>query len=75
MNRLDTISGVEASLLYGDGDFSVMRPGSYVLCAVTGARIALDELRYWSVEYQEAYASPEISLKRYLERNPRAPKT
>jgi hypothetical protein len=27
----------------------------------------LPELRYWSVELQEAYATAEISLKRYLE--------
>ncbi|HKG81625.1 MAG TPA: DUF2093 domain-containing protein, partial [Beijerinckiaceae bacterium] len=33
-------------------------------CAVTGEAIPLDQLRYWSVERQEAYASPEAVLKR-----------
>ena len=66
MNRIDRkpTAANEAQVQYLDGDFRVIRPGLYVLCAVTGAAIALDELRYWSVERQEAYASPEASLRR-----------
>lgn len=67
MNRMEKMGGGEAELVYGDGEFHVVRPGAYVICAVTGARISLDELRYWNVDRQEAYASAEISLKRYLE--------
>ncbi|MBX3490474.1 MAG: DUF2093 domain-containing protein [Parvibaculum sp.] len=67
MNRMEKMGGGEAELVYGDGEFHVVRPGSHVICAVTGARISLDELRYWNVDRQEAYASAEISLKRYLE--------
>ena len=52
----DVITGREATLLYGDGDFQVQRQGDYVTCAVTGRRVALDALRYWSVTRQEAYA-------------------
>ena len=37
-------------------------------CAVTGEPIPLDELRYWSVDHQEAYASPIASMKRECER-------
>ena len=33
------------------------------VCAVTGARIPLHELRYWSVERQEPYVDAEASLK------------
>jgi len=33
--------------------------GNLVRCAVTDARIPLDELKYWSVDLQEAYAVPE----------------
>jgi hypothetical protein len=33
------------------------------VCAVTGARIALSDLRYWSVERQEAYVDAAASLK------------
>ena len=74
MNRFDNPFGKdgEAELVYGDGEFQVVRQGAYVLCAVTGVRIPLDELRYWSVEYQEPYATPDASLQRYLDRRSRA---
>lgn len=55
-----------AKLLYGPSDFRVLKPGSHVLCAVSGERIPLDELRYWNARLQEAYASPEIATKRLL---------
>jgi len=45
----------------------VIEPGSYVLCAVTGEPIPLDELRYWSFERQEAYCDCEASYQRELE--------
>ena len=53
-----------ATLAYGDGEFRVLSPGSFVLCAVTGARIPLDELRYWSVARQEAYANAQVASER-----------
>lgn len=56
--------GLEARLEYLDGDYRVLRHGSFVRCAVTGAAIPLDQLRYWSVALQEAYAMPEAVLKR-----------
>jgi hypothetical protein len=52
---------------YLDGEFQVLTPGEFVRCAVTGQKIDLADLRYWSVELQEAYASSEISFRRYLE--------
>lgn len=58
---------IEARLRYGDGEFTVMKPGDFVCCAVTGTRIPLDELKYWSVDRQEPYASAEISFRRALE--------
>jgi hypothetical protein len=57
----------EAEVRYMDGDFRVLKPGSFVRCAVTGEKIPLDELRYWSAERQEAYASPEIAVQRLLD--------
>jgi len=56
----------EAKLQYLDGDFRVISPGSYVRCAVTDARIPLDELKYWSVDLQEAYALPTAVLQRHF---------
>ncbi|WP_182086726.1 DUF2093 domain-containing protein [Aureimonas sp. ME7] len=70
MNRMD--GGGEAKLHYGDGDFEVVRPGSFVRCAVTGEAIPLDLLKYWSVARQEAYADPAASLQRELEAGARA---
>jgi hypothetical protein len=55
--------GRQARLHYLPGTFRVLSPGDHVTCAVTGQRIALEELRYWSVERQEAYASAEASLE------------
>lgn len=60
----------EAKLEYKGGDYVINIPGTYVLCAVSGEKIPLDDLRYWNVERQEAYASCEISYKRELECNP-----
>jgi hypothetical protein len=54
----------EADVKYLDGDFRVIRPGSFVRCAVTGVPIPLEELRYWSVDLQEPYASPEAVVQR-----------
>ena len=53
-----------ATLIYGPNGFRVVRPGKFVTCAVTGEEIPLEALRYWSVEHQEAYASPEIATRR-----------
>jgi hypothetical protein len=55
----------EADVKYLDGDFRVVRQGAFVRCAVTGVAIPLEELRYWSVDLQEAYATPQAVLERY----------
>ena len=71
MNRMDKMLGFkgEARLKYLDSEFQVMAPGDFVRCAVTGKPIPLSELRYWSVERQEPYASAEVSMQRYRELN------
>lgn len=55
-----------ATLIYGPNGFRVVRPGRFVVCAVTGEAVPLDELRYWSVERQEAYSSPVVATRRML---------
>src|SRR3546814_19322384 len=52
-----------AKLHYMAYSFRMLSPGDHVLCAVTGEKIRLDDLRYWSVEKQEPYASAEISVQ------------
>ena len=68
LNRFDRSSPMagEAEVKYLDGDFRVLRPGAFVRCAVTGTPIPLEELKYWSVDLQEAYVSPEVVLQRHL---------
>ena len=53
----------EAKIHYMDGTFRLLASGDHVRCAVTGAIIPLEELRYWSVERQEAYADATASLE------------
>ena len=55
--------GRPARLHYLPGTFRVLAQGDHVVCAVTRQPIPLAELRYWSVERQEPYASVEASLK------------
>ncbi|MET0179866.1 MAG: DUF2093 domain-containing protein [Novosphingobium sp.] len=56
----------EARLLYQPNGFRVLAAGDHVTCAVSGAPIPLDMLRYWSVERQEPYASAELATRRAL---------
>lgn len=70
MNRFEGPGSREAKIRYLDGDFQVMSPGSFVRCAVTGERIPIDELKYWSVARQEPYVSATASLDREIELDP-----
>lgn len=58
-----------ATLIYGPNGFRVVKDGKFVFCAVTEARISLDELRYWSVDHQEPYASAELATQASLARS------
>lgn len=53
-----------AVLEYGPGQFRVVSQGNYVVCAVSGQQIAIERLKYWSVELQEAYGSLEAVHQR-----------
>jgi hypothetical protein len=68
LNRFDRTPPMagEAEIKYLDGDFRVLRPGAFVRCAVTGTPIPLEELKYWSVDLQEPYVSPEAVLQRHF---------
>ena len=53
-----------AKLRYGPNNFEIIEEGNYVICAVSGKKIALERLSYWNVELQEAYYSAkEAHLK------------
>lgn len=52
----------EAIVDYRDAEFAVVKPGRFVRCAVTGAKIPLESLKYWNVDKQEAYANAEAAM-------------
>lgn len=64
LGRYERGASGEAVVEYGDGTMRIVKPGSFVRCAVTGEAIPLDDLRYWSVARQEAYASPDAIMTR-----------
>ena len=66
LGRLYGLKG-EARLRYLDGSYDVLTPGDFVRCSVSGDVIAVADLKYWSVERQEAYRDAATSLKRHLQ--------
>ncbi len=70
MNRIERSFGLgqEAKIRYMDGEFQVLKNGSFVRCSVTGDPIRVEDLRYWSVAHQEPYVDAAAALKRHLER-------
>ncbi len=68
LNKFGPSGHGEAQVQYLDGDFRVISPGTYVRCAITDVRIPLDELKYWSVDLQEAYSLPSAVLQRHFPR-------
>ena len=67
MAMLMSQSGREARLRYLANSFRGLVPGDHVVCAISGERIPLDRLRYWSVAKQQAYASAELSTQAELQ--------
>lgn len=51
-----------ARLHYMANGFRVLAPGDHVVCAATGARIALEDLRYWDVAGQRAFAGAALAM-------------
>lgn len=64
-----SMSGIEARLHFAPHDFTILRPGAYVRCAVTGRHIPIARLKYWNHELQEAYADAEAALVRWRQLN------
>ena len=52
-----------ARLHYMANGFRVLATGDHVVCAVSGERVALEDLRYWSVARQEPYATPQLAMQ------------
>jgi len=55
----------KAKLLYKHNSFDVIEEGTFVVCAISGKEIPIENLNYWNVELQEAYFSPFEVNERY----------
>ena len=54
-----------AKLKYLPNNFEILDNGDYVICAISGKKISLEDLTYWNVDKQEAYYSyVEASIER-----------
>ena len=55
----------KAKLIFKHDYFEIVEEGDFVLCAISGKEISLNNLNYWNVDLQEAYFSPVEVNKRY----------
>ena len=55
----------KAKLIFKHNFFEIVEEGDFVICAVSGKEIPLQELNYWNVDLQEAYFSPVEVDKRF----------
>jgi hypothetical protein len=69
LDKLNVFGEGAAQVHYGSPELTILRPGRFVRCAVTGAPITLEELRYWSVELQEAYVDATTAMTRWQQVN------
>ncbi|MDC3155988.1 DUF2093 domain-containing protein [Candidatus Pelagibacter sp.] len=46
-----------AKIKYLPNNFKIIEHGDYVICAVSGKKISLENLNYWNVDLQEPYYS------------------
>ena len=55
----------KAKLIFKHNYFDIAQEGDYVLCAISGKEISLQNLNYWNVDLQEAYFSPKEVNERF----------
>ena len=61
------MNGNKAKLKFHPNNFEIIENGDYVVCAVSGKNIPLNQLSYWNVDLQEAYYSPKEAKIRFEE--------
>ena len=59
------MSKKKAKLIFKHNYFDIVEEGDYVLCAISGKEILLENLNYWNVDLQEAYFSPKEANKKF----------
>ena len=55
----------KAKLIYKHNSFDIIEEGDYVICAISGKEIMLQNLNYWNVDFQEAYFSAIEANERF----------
>ena len=60
----------KAKLKYKHNSFEIIEEGEFVICAISGKEIPLQQLNYWNVDLQEAYYSPAEVNERYRKLKP-----
>ena len=55
----------KAKLIFKHNYFEIVEDGDYILCAISGKEIQLQNLNYWNVDLQEAYFSVKEANERY----------
>ena len=55
----------KAKLIFKHNYFDIVQEGDYVLCAISGKEISIQNLNYWNVDLQEAYFSPKEVHERF----------
>ena len=55
----------KAKLKYKNNSFEIIEEGEFVICAISGKEIPLNQLNYWNVDLQEAYFSTLEANERF----------
>tara|TARA_Y100000591_G_scaffold90175_1_gene76236 strand:- start:5246 stop:5443 length:198 start_codon:yes stop_codon:yes gene_type:complete len=53
-----------AKIKYLPNNFEIIEHGDYVVCAISGKKIRIENLTYWNVELQEPYYSYKEALEK-----------
>ncbi|MDA5193337.1 DUF2093 domain-containing protein [Govanella unica] len=61
-----------AKVRYFTSDYEILSPGSHVICAGTGERIPIREIKYWCHIRQEAYKDSATATRVHEERRAKA---
>jgi len=61
------MNGNIAKLKFNQNNFEIIEDGDFVICAISGKQIFLNQLTYWNAQLQEAYFSPKEVQMRYEE--------
>ena len=55
----------KAKIKFYNNSFNIIEEGEFVICAISGREIPIEQLSYWNVDLQEAYYSAKEANERY----------